>query len=128
MKKKFRITVNGVSYDVEVEEIPLQEVSPPDSIKPASLVPAPKTQVQKPKAVAPPPVAAGEYKVAAPISGKVTKVLKKVNEAVKEGEVLLLLEAMKMQNEIVSKKGGTVTFIIDEGTQVAFSDTIAIIK
>lgn len=129
MKKKFRITVNSVVYDVEVEEISSQETNQESTLKPPTpTISAPKTPIQKATEIRAPPVTTGGFNVTAPISGKVTKVLKNINEVVKEGEVLLLLEAMKMQNEIITKKAGTLTFIVGEGTQVAYNDVLAIIK
>lgn len=134
LKKKFRITVNGVSYDVEVEEIPLQETSAPSTTISKSSVPVVKPPIQEQKAVspsvpsAPASAAAEEGSLAAPIAGKVVRTLKKVNDTVKEGETILLLEAMKMENEIPSKKTGTITFIVEEGAQVAYGDILVVIK
>ncbi|MFX1532867.1 MAG: biotin/lipoyl-containing protein [Promethearchaeota archaeon] len=134
MKKKFRITVNGVSYDVEVEEIPLQETSAPVATisKPSVPVVKPPIQEQKPVSPsapsAPVPVAAEEGSLTAPIAGKVVRTLKKVSDTVKTGETILLLEAMKMENEITSKMSGTITFIVEEGAQVAYGDVLVVIK
>ncbi|MFX1252257.1 MAG: biotin/lipoyl-containing protein [Promethearchaeota archaeon] len=134
MKRKFRITVNGVSYDVEVEEIPLQETSAPSTTISKSSVPVVKPPIQEQKAVspsvpsAPASAAAEEGSLAAPIAGKVVRTLKKVNDTVKEGETILLLEAMKMENEITSKKTGIITFIVEEGAQVAYGDILVVIK
>ena len=103
--RRFNITVNGVSYDVEVEEV--SGNAAPAAAPKAAPAAAPKAA---PKAVAPKaaaPVAGGEQ-VKAPMPGNVLDVKVSVGQQVKKGDVLLILEAMKMENEINAPKDGTV--------------------
>lgn len=100
--KNYTITVNGTVYDVTVEE----------GTGTAPVAAAPKAA---PKA-APAPAAApaggqGAVKVNAPMPGKILSVKASAGQAVKKGEVLLILEAMKMENEVVAPQDGTVASI-----------------
>ena len=95
--KQYTITVNGVAYDVTVEE------------KNGGIVSAPKA-VEKSAPVASAPVASapqaaakeGNVAVSAPMPGKILAVKAKEGDSVKAGDVLLVLEAMKMENDIVA--------------------------
>lgn len=120
--KNYRITVNGTAYDVAVEELA------------AGAAPAPVAQVAAPVA-APAPAApataakstgAGSIKVASPMPGKILDVKTKVGDAVKKGQVLLILEAMKMENEVVAPEDGTVASVdVAVGAMVEAGDTLA---
>ena len=119
--KNYRITVNGNVYDVTVEETG-STPSTPDVSAPISApvaTPAPKVT----------PVAsagAGAVKVTSPMPGKILAVKTSVGAAVKKGEVLLILEAMKMENEIVAPQDGTVASIdISEGASVEAGAVLA---
>ena len=103
--RRFNITVNGVSYDVEVEEV--SGNAAPAAAPKAAPAAAPKAapKAAAPKAAA--PVAGGEQ-VKAPMPGNVLDVKVSVGQQVKKGDVLLILEAMKMENEINAPKDGTV--------------------
>ena len=104
--RRFNITVNGVSYDVEVEEVngsAAPAAAPAVKAAPAAPKAAPKAAA--PKAAA--PIAGGEQ-VKAPMPGNVLDVRVSVGQQVKKGDVLLILEAMKMENEINAPKDGTV--------------------
>ena len=97
--KNYTITVNGKSYEVSVEEKGGASTPP---VQPSA------APVVKPAA----PVASGSegrVKVAAPMSGKILGIKVSVNQAVKKGEVVAILEAMKMENEILAECDGTVT-------------------
>ena len=99
--KNYTITVNGNVYDVTVEE----------GASTGAPAAAPKAA---PKAAAPkaaPAGAAGGITVAAPMPGKILGIKASVGQAVKRGEVLIILEAMKMENEIVAPEDGTVASI-----------------
>ena len=116
--KNYRITVNGTAYDVAVEELA------------AGAAPAPVAQVAAPVAAAPAPAAkstgAGSIKVASPMPGKILDVKTKVGDAVKKGQVLLILEAMKMENEVVAPEDGTVASVdVAVGAMVEAGDTLA---
>lgn len=94
--KNYTITVNGTVYDVTVEEGAA-----------GAAASAPKAA---PKAAAP-TGAAGSVKVNAPMPGKILSVKASAGQAVKKGEVILILEAMKMENEVVAPQDGTVASI-----------------
>ena len=111
--KNYTITVNGNVYDVTVEE-------GTGSTAGAAKAATPKAAAPKaaPKAAAP-AGAQGAVKVNAPMPGKILKVNVNAGAAVKKGDVLLVLEAMKMENEICAPQDGTVASI-----EVAVGDHI----
>ncbi len=97
--KNYTITVNGNVYDVTVEEGAA-----------GAATSAPKAAA--PKAAAPKAAAGqGSVKVNSPMPGKILSVKTSVGQAVKKGEVLMILEAMKMENEVVAPEDGTVASI-----------------
>lgn len=96
--KNYTITVNGNVYDVTVEEG-----------TGSTAAAAPKAAA--PKAAAPKAAGAGAVKVAAPMPGKILKVNVTAGQAVKKGDVLVVLEAMKMENEIQAPQDGTVASV-----------------
>ncbi len=102
--KKFNVTVNGTAYDVEVNEV--KAVAPAVAPKAAPAA-APKA-APAPAAPKVAPVAAGAETVKAPMPGKILSVAVSAGQAVKKGETLLILEAMKMQNEIAAPHDATV--------------------
>lgn len=103
--KNYTITVNGNVYDVTVEE-------GTGSTAGVAKAAAPKAAAPKaaPKAAAP-AGAQGAVKVNAPMPGKILKVNVNAGAAVKKGDVLLVLEAMKMENEICAPQDGTVATV-----------------
>jgi biotin carboxyl carrier protein len=111
--KKYTITVNGTAYEVEVEDMGGAVASAPKAAAPKA-APAPAA-APAPKAAAPAPaakpVAAGAATISAPMPGKVLEVKVKVGDAVKAGDVIMVLEAMKMQNEIMAPADGTISRI-----------------
>lgn len=131
--RKFVINVNGNQYEVEVEEVggvsqPVAYATP--IAQPASAAPAapaaPKAAAPK---AAPAPVSsgpAGAVKVTAPMPGTILEVKVKPGQAVKKGDVLMILEAMKMENEIVAPQDGTVASVnTSKGTSVNSGDLLA---
>lgn len=119
--KNYRITVNGTAYDVAVEELGA-------GVAPVTPVAAP---VSAPVAAAPvaAPAAsgtAGSINVSAPMPGKILAVKANVGQAVKRGDVVMILEAMKMENEIVAPEDGTIASInVAVGDSVESGDTLA---
>ena len=103
MAKKYTITVNGTAYEVVVDEAGSVASAP------KAAAPAPKAAPAPAPAPAAAPVAAGATTVSAPMPGKILSVNVKAGDAVKAGDVLLILEAMKMQNEIMAPADGTVS-------------------
>ena len=94
--KNYRITVNGTSYDVSVEELS-GGAAPVAAPVAAAPVAAPAAA---PAAPAPAAGGAGSVKVSSPMPGKILAVKANVGDSVKKGQVILILEAMKMENEI----------------------------
>ena len=112
---KYKVTLNGRTYEVEVEAGKAMLVDEYESYAPAPAAPAaPAAAPAAPAAPAASPaaaLAAGEV-VKAPMPGVVLKVQVQQGQAVKAGQVLIILEAMKMENEIVAPKDGTVAQIV----------------
>lgn len=100
--KSYTITVNGNVYDVTVEEGKTSGA--------AAKAAAPKAAV-KAAAPAAPAGAQGAVKVEAPMQGKILKTVVSAGSAVKKGDVLVVLEAMKMENEICAPQDGTVATV-----------------
>ncbi|MCM1578697.1 MAG: biotin/lipoyl-binding protein [Ruminococcus sp.] len=112
--KRFNITVNGKSYDVAVEEVG-GSVAPAASSAPvASVAPAPAP------AAAP---AGNGTPVKAPMSGNILDVKVNVGDSVSSGQVIIVLEAMKMENDIVAPVSGKVTSIAVKKGETVNSDT-----
>ena len=103
--KNYTITVNGNVYDVTVEEGKTSGAAAP-----AAKAAAPKAAV-KAAAPAAPAGAQGAVKVEAPMQGKILKTVVSAGSAVKKGDVLVVLEAMKMENEICAPQDGTVATV-----------------
>ncbi|WP_341931630.1 acetyl-CoA carboxylase biotin carboxyl carrier protein subunit [Streptococcus pluranimalium] len=114
MLRKFKISVDGKEYLVEMEEIggtpaPAAGPSPSPAVAPAPVaeVPAEPSPAPAPASSAP----AGADALAAPMPGTILKVLVNVGDSVSENQPLMILEAMKMENEIVASSAGTVSAI-----------------
>ena len=124
--KKFNITVNGTAYQVEVEEV--KEVKVAAAAAPKAAAPA-APKAAAPAAPAAAVVGAGETGLPSPMPGKIVKVLVQAGQAVKKGDVLMILEAMKMQNEITSPVDGTVKSInVAADQSVKPNEVLAVIK
>ena len=122
--KNYRITVNGTSYDVSVEELSggAAPVAAPVAAAPVA-APAPAAA---PAAPAPAAGGAGSVKVSSPMPGKILAVRANVGDSVKKGQVILILEAMKMENEVVAPEDGTIASIdVTVGASVESGDTLA---
>ena len=113
--KNYRITVNGKTYEVTVEETGAS----------APVAPAPAAPVATAPAKAAPAAPAGAEKVAAPMPGTVLAVKVSVGQSVKRGETVVLLEAMKMENEIPAPRDGVVASIaVNKGSSVQAGDLL----
>jgi len=127
--KKFNITVNGTAYEVEVEEVNAAGAAPaPKKSAPAPAAPkaAPAAAPAAPKAAQ--AAGAGEHSIDAPMPGKIVKLVANVGQSVQAGDVLLILEAMKMQNEITADAAGTVkAFNVAAGQAVKNGDSLVIL-
>lgn len=134
--RKFNIKVNGQAYEVEVEEVaggfapaPVVPVAaaPAPAVAPVA-APAPEKAEVK-AAPAPTPVAApaGGTQLKAPMPGTVIDFKATNGAAVKKGQTVLILEAMKMENEIVAPADGVITFVASKGASVNTDDLLAVI-
>ena len=120
--KKYNITVNGTTYEVVVEE-----VSGSSSHAPVYSAPVAPSAPSAPKAAHSGPT--GGKKVAAPMPGTILDMKVSVGQAVKKGEVLCVLEAMKMENDIPSPCDGVVMSVkVQKGASVSANDVILTIN
>lgn len=115
---KYKVTLNNRTYEVEVEAGKAMLVDEYEAFAPAAPAAlaapaaAPAAAAPAPAAAAAPVVAAAGETVKSPMPGVVLKIQVQQGQAVKTGQVLLILEAMKMENEIVAPKDGTVAQIV----------------
>ena len=123
---KYKVTLNGRTYEVEVDagkamltdEYEAYAPAPAAPAAPAAAAPAAAPAPAAPAAAAPAVTAAGEP-VNSPMPGTILRVEVKDGDAVKEGQLLVVLEAMKMENEILAPKDGTVAqVVVSKGSHV----------
>ena len=130
---KYKVTLNNRVYEVEVERGEAMLVDEYEALAPqapaapapvAAAAPAAAPQAPAPQAQA---VAAGTQ-VPAPMPGNILKILVSQGQQVNEGDVLIVLEAMKMENEIVATKSGSVAqILVSKGQVVNTGDVLAVI-
>ena len=122
--RNFVITVNGTQYEVAVEEVAA-------GAAPVAAAPAPKAAPAAPKAApkaAAPKAVAGEQ-VNAPMPGNIVDVKVKAGDAVKKGDVLVVLEAMKMENEIMAPRDAKVAQVLaTKGSAVNTGDALVVLE
>ena len=121
--KTYNITVNGVTYTVNVEEVSADTAAAPAptaAAPKAAPAPAPKAAAAAPKTTA-----AGGVSVKAPMPGNILKVNCKAGDSVKKGDVLIVLEAMKMENDVCAPQDGVVASV--EVAQGATVETDALL-
>ena len=122
--KRFNITVNGKAYDVAVEEVTggsTPVAAPAAPVQAAAPAPAP--------AATPAPAVTGGTAVNAPMPGTILDVKVNVGDTVAEGQVLMILEAMKMENDIVAPVAGKIAAInVKKGDSVNSNDALASIQ
>lgn len=131
--KKYNITVNGTVYAVEVEEAGAAPSAPaPAPAAPAAAAPAPTPAAPAPAPAAPAPApaaAAGGQTISAPMPGTIFDIKVTPGQAVNAGDVLIILEAMKMENEINSHKTGRVGMIaVKTGDAVNTGDVLLTVE
>ena len=129
MAKKYIVTVNGVGYEVIVEEAALgATVAAPVAAAPAAPAPAPVATPAPAPAAAPAAAPADGVKVTAPLPGNVLDVKVSAGASVKKGDILCILEAMKMENEIVAPQDGTIASVsATKGSSVNTGDLLFVI-
>ena len=116
---KYKVKLNGKIYEVEVEKGNAELLSEYDAISAPVAAPAAPAVAAAPAAAAAPAPAASGNATKSPLPGVVVAVKKNVGDKVKAGEVVMLIEAMKMENEITATKDGTIGAILaPKGTQV----------
>lgn len=110
---KYKVTLNSKVYEVEVEEGTAMLIDEYEAYVPAPVAPAPVPAAAPVAAApaAPAPTAAGET-IPAPLPGTVLAVKVAAGESVKAGQVLVVIEAMKMENEILAPHDGTVAQVV----------------
>ena len=128
---KYELTLNGRTYEVEVELADPMLMQEFQSCAPAPAAPATPATEAVPSAA---PVAAASItgdgeSVDSPMPGNILKVNVSAGQVVKEGDVLVILEAMKMENEIMAPKGGTVTqVLVEKGATVETGAPLVFIR
>ena len=130
MIKKFNVRVNGNSYEVEVEEIKdgVQPVAPAVQRPAAAPASAPAAPTAAPAPKAAPVAVSGAGTVAAPMPGTVLDIMVKEGDVVKSGQVCVILEAMKMENELPAPCDGTVKSVnVTKGASVNTADVLVVI-
>ena len=132
MLRKFKINVDGTEYKVEMEEIGAPVPTPADAVAPAAApapvaaaAPAPAAEAAPAPAAESAATPAGDGAQLAPMPGKILDIKMAAGQAVKEGDVVLILEAMKMENEIVAESSGTIQGIhVNKGDMVNPGDPL----
>lgn len=136
--KKYNVTVNGVTYEVLVEEAgevsgapaatPTPATTAPVAAPAAAATPAPKAAPAPAPKAAPAPASngtPGSIKVTAPMPGTILKLNVKVGDTLKANDLVCILEAMKMENEIFTSEGGVVKSVESaQGASVNAGDVI----
>ena len=132
---KYKVTLNGKTYEVEVEAGKAMCVAEYEAYAPAAApVAAPVAAAPVAAAPAAAPAAggvtvSGGESVTAPMPGNILKVAVTVGQTVKEGDLLVVLEAMKMENEIFAPKSGTVAqVLVSKGSTVDTGATMVVLN
>ena len=131
---KYKVTLNGRTYEVEVEAGKAMLLDEYEAVVPSAPAAAPAPVAAAPVAAAPaaapaaPAVTAAGETVSAPMPGTILKVNVTAGQAVKEGDLLVVLEAMKMENEIFAPKAGTVAqVLVNKGSSVDTGAALVVI-
>lgn len=125
MLRKFKISIDGTQYLVEMEEVGAPQPTPADAV-PAPAAPAPAPAPAPEPAPAPAaPAVAGSFAQTAPMPGTILDIHVKVGDTVAANQPVMVLEAMKMENEVVAEQAGTIASInVEKGAMVNPGDTL----
>ncbi len=136
--RKFNITVNGATYQVEIEEVGAFAAPAPQAVPQVAAAPAPQAAPVQAAAPAPAPApapvtpaapVAGGQQIKCPMPGTILDIPVAQGASVKKGDILMILEAMKMENEILSPADGVVAQIaVQRGASVNSGDLLAVVK
>lgn len=133
MLRKFKISIDGTQYLVEMEEVGAPQPTPAGAVPaPAAPAPAPAPAPAAAPAPAPEPApapaapaVAGSFAQTAPMPGTILDIHVKVGDTVAANQPVMVLEAMKMENEVVAEQAGTIASInVEKGTMVNPGDTL----
>ena len=125
--KRFSVTVNGKAYDVAVEEITGAAPAPVAAAPaPVAAAPAPAPAAAAAPAPAAAPVAGAGEKVQAPMPGTILDIKVAVGDTVSRGQTVVILEAMKMENDIVASCDGKITSILVSKGDTVNSDDVLV--
>lgn len=133
MLRKFKISIDGTQYLVEMEEVGAPQPTPADAAPaPAAATPAPAPAPAAAPAPAPEPApapaapaVAGSFAQTAPMPGTILDIHVKVGDTVAANQPVMVLEAMKMENEVVAEQAGTIASInVEKGAMVNPGDTL----
>ncbi|MDR3076732.1 MAG: biotin/lipoyl-binding protein [Synergistaceae bacterium] len=130
MAHSYRVSVNGKSYDVVVEEMGAAAAQAPAAAAPVVAAPAAAPAAVSAPAAAPKKAAApaGGSQISSPMPGKIWKLHVREGDTVAEGQLVLVLEAMKMENEIFAPAGGKIVQVnCKEGDSVNTGDVLVVI-
>ena len=123
--KKYNIKVNGTTYEVEVEEVNGETTSIPETVEATQ---EPQIKVQQAPTVQVKKTVVGE-KIECPIPGVVLKVNINSGDSIKKGQVMFILEAMKMENEIMAPRDAIIVEVnVVKGASVNTGDVLAVIS
>ncbi len=120
-----KITVNGETYDVMIENFAEVSGTAEPAPSPAPVAPSPTFSRPVPSA---PPITVGSGSVTAPIPGLILDIKVKVGDQVSAGQTVATMEAMKMENAVISNAAGTVRdILVQKGSEIATGDVIMVI-
>ncbi len=128
--KAYKVTVNGTAYEITLEAIDAAEVKAAPAAPAAAPAPTPVAEAPAAPAAAPAPSAApaGGEQIQSPMPGTILAVNVANGAVVKKGDILMVLEAMKMENEIVSPVDGTVASVnVANGAAVNTGEILCVI-
>ncbi len=113
--RNFKVYIDGTEYEVAVEEVGAETSAPAVEVKPAAAAPAKKA------------VVSGGTPIKAPMPGMIKELKCAEGATVKKGDVIVVLEAMKMDNDITAEADGKISYRVTKGANVETDDVMAVI-